>query len=119
MADYRGAARRRPWLVVRLVVCLVGLIGTPPTAVFLGKLTVFTATVDAGLSWLAVLAVLNTIASVFYLRWIWPALRRELTGDGAVLAPASTWGAVSAHSAAVASLVLGVAAGPVLAVLGG
>ena len=63
--------------------------------------------------------MLNTIASVFYLRGIGPAFRRDLTGDGAVLAPASTWGAVSPQSDAVASLVLGVAAGPALAVLGG
>ena len=73
MADHRGAARPHPWLVVSVVVCLVGVIDTPPTAVLLRKLAMFTGTVDAGLSRLAVLAMLNTIASVFYLRGIGPA----------------------------------------------
>ncbi|MCX6467543.1 MAG: NADH-quinone oxidoreductase subunit N [Pseudonocardiales bacterium] len=124
LADYRGAATRHRWLVLSLVVCLVGLIGTPPTAVFVGKLTVFTAAVDAGLAWLAVLAVLNTVASVFYyLRWVVPMFQRSdttsvpVTGD--VLTPTATWGAVSAHSAAGASLLLGPAAGPVLALIAG
>ncbi|MCX6465139.1 MAG: NADH-quinone oxidoreductase subunit N [Pseudonocardiales bacterium] len=120
LADYRGAASRHRLLVLSLVVCLVGLIGTPPTAVFVGKLTVFTAAVDAGLAWLAVLAVLNTVASVFYyLRWIAPAFRRGDPPPADAPAAGGTWGAVGAHSAAGASLVLGVASGPVLAVLAG
>lgn len=125
LADFRGIATRRRWLALSLVVCLLGLIGTPPTAVFVGKLTAFTAAVDAGLAWLAVIAVLNTMVSVFYyLRWIAPAFRRpdpdlagaERTVDA--LAPAGIWGAVTVHTAAGASLLLGVVSGPVLALLG-
>jgi NADH-quinone oxidoreductase subunit N len=122
LADYRGLATRHRWLALSLVICLLGLIGTPPTAVFVGKLTVFTAAVDAGLAWLAVVAVVNTVASVFYyLRWITPVVRRpDPAQDGAaLLEPSGRWAAVSAYSAAVASLLLGVLSGPVLAVLGG
>lgn len=119
LADYRGMATRHRWLAVSLAVCLLGLIGTPPTAVFIGKLTVFTAALDAGLAWLAVIAVINTVASVFYyLRWVAPVFRRSASVvDSGALQPAGTWGAVSAHSAAVASVLLGLASGPVLAVL--
>jgi NADH-quinone oxidoreductase subunit N len=122
LADYRGLATRHRWLALSLVICLLGLIGTPPTAVFVGKLTVFTAAVDAGLAWLAVVAVVNTVASVFYyLRWITPVVRRPdpAQDGGALLEPSGRWAAVSAYSAAVASLLLGVLSGPVLAVLGG
>ncbi|MGL1673533.1 proton-conducting transporter transmembrane domain-containing protein, partial [Vibrio parahaemolyticus] len=49
-SDWRGAARKHPSLVAVLVVCLLGLVGIPPTAVFFGKLTVFTATWDSGLA---------------------------------------------------------------------
>ena len=74
IADYRGLARRHPGLAAVLVVCLLGLVGTPPTAVFLGKLEVFTAVVDGGYTWLAVVAIVNTVVSLFYyLRWIAPA----------------------------------------------
>lgn len=120
LADYRGMATRHRWLALSLVICLLGLIGTPPTAVFIGKLTVFTAAIDADLTWLAVLAVVNTMASVFYyLRWIAPVFRRrEETPAVEVLTPAGAWAAISTHSAAGASLLLGVLAGPVLAGLG-
>jgi NADH-quinone oxidoreductase subunit N len=115
---YRGTARRHPALVGALAVCLFGLIGTPPTAVFVGKLGVFTAAVDGGLGWLAALAVVNTVASVFYyLRWLAPTFRRhpgDPDGD-----PAEPWAAATAYAAAALSLLLGVLSGPVLAVLAG
>lgn len=121
--DYRGAARRHPVLVAALVVCLLGLIGTPPTAVFVGKLAVFTAAVDGGYAWLAVLAVVNTVASVFYyLRWIAPAFRRDDTDSSTAarqLEPAGRWSAVSAVSAAVLAIALGILSGLVLPLLSG
>jgi NADH:ubiquinone oxidoreductase subunit 5 (subunit L)/multisubunit Na+/H+ antiporter MnhA subunit len=71
---YRGLAVRHPALAAVLVVSLLGLVGTPPTGVFFGKLQVFTATIDGGYAWLAALAVVNTVASLFYyLRWLAPA----------------------------------------------
>jgi len=119
--DYRGMARRHPGLAAVLVVCLLGLIGTPPTAVFVGKLTVFTAAIDGGLAWLAVLAVVNTIASVFYyLRWIAPAFLSRIDASRSVaLAPAGRWSAVGAYAAGVASVLLGVAAGLALPLVTG
>jgi hypothetical protein len=116
--DYRGLARAHPALLASLVVCLLGLVGTPPTAVFLGKLEAFSAAFDGGYAWLAVVAAVNTVASLFYyLRWIAPAfLVRGPVGDpGAMSGPA----AVVAHGAATGSVVLGVLGGTVLDVLGG
>lgn len=112
---YAGLRQQRPWLTVCLAVCLLGLVGTPPTGVFAGKLTVFTATLDAGLGWLVVLAAINTVASVFYyLRWLMPALR---AGD-AVARPdrAAT---ITAYLATPASVAVGLLAGPVLAAASG
>lgn len=110
--DYRGLARRHPGLAAVLVVCLLGLVGTPPTAVFVGKLTIFTAAIDGGLAWLAVLAVVNTIASVFYyLRWLAPAFVGAPVADGTVLAPAGLWSRVGAYAAGIASVLLGVVSG--------
>jgi hypothetical protein len=61
-------------LLASLVVSLLGLVGTPPTAVFLGKLEAFSAASDGGYAWLAVVAAVSTVASLFsYLRWIAPA----------------------------------------------
>jgi NADH-quinone oxidoreductase subunit N len=120
LEDYRGMARRHPALAVALVVCLLGLIGTPPTAVFVGKLAVFTAAVDGGFAWLAVLAVVNTVASVFYyLRWIAPTVRAVDDTPSTVLQPAGTWSAATAYGCAAVAVLLGVAGGVVLPLLAG
>lgn len=117
--DYQGAARRHPLLVAALIICLLGLVGTPPTAVFLGKLTVFTAAVEGGLGWLAVLAVVNTVASVFYyLRWIAPAFR-DADVDRAATPPISLSSARTAYLASVVSLGLGLGGGVLLPLLAG
>lgn len=123
LADWVATVRSR-WIVVSLIVCLLGLVGTPPTAVFVGKLAVFAAAWDGGFVWLVVLAVVNTVASLFYyLRWIAPAAGEEAgkpTGSGttttAVRLTLVTPTAVL-HVGAAASLVLGVAAGVWLAAI--
>ncbi|MFI6523320.1 NADH-quinone oxidoreductase subunit N [Streptomyces uncialis] len=113
--DYRGLARERPVLIASLVVCLLGLVGTPPTAVFLGKLQVFSAAFDGGYAWLAVLAAVNTVASLFYyLRWIAPTVSPR-THRPAATGPRTAAGV--ACVTATASLALGVLADPVLEVL--
>ncbi len=119
--SYRGLARRHPGLAAVLVVCLLGLVGTPPTAVFVGKLEIFTATIDGGYGWLAALAVANTVASLFYyLRWLAPAFLRLPAGTQPdPLAAAGGWAAASAYAAGAVSLVLGIAAGAVLPLLNG
>jgi NADH-quinone oxidoreductase subunit N len=119
LGDYAGLARRHPGMAAVLVVCLLGLVGTPPTAVFLGKLEVFTAAIDGGYAWLAALAVANTIASLFYyLRWLTPAFLSP-PARSEVLRPAGHWAAVTAYAAGSASLALGLAGGAVLALLTG
>ncbi|MFJ8145797.1 NADH-quinone oxidoreductase subunit N [Streptomyces sp. NPDC096048] len=115
LRSYRGLGRHHPWLAAALVVCLLGLVGTPPTAVFVGKLTVFAVTWDGRFGWLVVIAAVNTLASLFYyLRWIAPAVA---TGP-APPAP-EPWGRATALAAATGTLALGMAAGPVLSLLDG
>ena len=119
---YRGLHRRDPLLAIVLAVALLGLVGTPPTAVFLGKLVVFTAAVDGGLAWLVVLAVLNTVASLFYyLRWLAPAFGDPGPDDDhhdGPLTRTRPWARWTALGTAAVSLLLGVGGGAVLAVLG-
>ena len=121
LASYRGLARRHPGLAAVLVICLLGLVGTPPTAVFLGKLEIFTATIDGGYTWLAALAVANTVASLFYcLRWLAPAfLRQPAVGEPDPLRAAGRWAAAAAYTAGTISLALGITAGAVLPLLTG
>lgn len=64
--SYRGLWQRAPLLAVILTIAFLSLIGIPPTAGFVGKLYLFIAVLDAELYWLAVIAVLNTVVSLYY-----------------------------------------------------
>lgn len=124
LSQWVRAARGRPGLVLSLVVVLLGLVGTPPTAVFVAKLAVFTAAADGGFGWLVVVAAVNTVASLFYyLRWFGPAVRAA--APGVRLRPRSAGRSLRradvatlvAHASAAASLLLGLGAGLWLAVV--
>jgi NADH-quinone oxidoreductase subunit N len=132
LGSYRGLGRRRPWLAAALIVCLLGLVGTPPTAVFMGKLTVFSTTWDHGMAWLVVIAAANTLASLFYyLRWIAPALSigtpaaegtggsEPRDGETAATAEPDPWAARTAIATASLTLLLGAGVGPLLSLLSG
>ncbi|WP_222195237.1 NADH-quinone oxidoreductase subunit N [Modestobacter italicus] len=116
LGDFRGLARRHPALATALVVGLLSLVGTPPTAVFIGKLTVFTAAWDGGLAWLVVVAAVNTLVSLFYyLRWLVEAFRPgEQPG-----APSAPWATGAAVAGTVGVLAVGLGAGAVTALVGG
>ncbi|MEJ2869231.1 proton-conducting transporter membrane subunit [Actinomycetospora sp. OC33-EN08] len=103
IGDQRGLARRHPALAVALAVGLLGLVGTPPTVVFAGKLAAFTAALDGGAAWLAVVAVANSVASLFYyLRWIAPVFS---AGDPVLRDPVAPRARAVAVVLAAASLV--------------
>lgn len=74
LASYRGLSVAHPVLAASLLVALLSFVGIPPLAGFASKLALFGATIDAGYSWLAVLAVVNSVVSlVYYLRVLAPA----------------------------------------------
>ena len=67
--DYRGLGRDRPVLALTLAVFLFAQAGVPATSGFFAKFYVITAAVDAGSTWLAVIAmVAGVIAAFLYLR---------------------------------------------------
>jgi NADH-quinone oxidoreductase subunit N len=108
LSAYTGLARRSPLLALSLVICLLGLIGTPPTAVFVGKLLMFGAALQGDVAWLAVIAAVNTVASVFYyLRWIVPSFAQAAPPEGHLHRGAQC----VAYATAAGSLLLGVASG--------
>jgi NADH-quinone oxidoreductase subunit N len=64
--DYKGLGYSQPFLGVCLGIFLVSLTGLPPTAGFIGKLYLFIALVDAKMITLAVIALLNSVVSLYY-----------------------------------------------------
>lgn len=70
---YYGLGRPHPWLAAGLAVCFLSFVGIPPLAGFAGKLALFGATIDAGYTWLAVVAVVNSVLSLaYYARFLGP-----------------------------------------------
>jgi len=64
--DFRGLAKRAPLLSAGTALCLLSLSGIPPMAGFVSKVFIFTAAWSQGLSWLVVIALINTVISLVY-----------------------------------------------------
>ena len=64
--DYQGLALRRPVLAALLAFFLLSLIGIPFTGGFFGKFYVFSAALQAGHVWLAVIGLINSGVACFY-----------------------------------------------------
>ena len=64
--DYAGMNKRSPYLAAALALALASLTGIPPTVGFITKVYLFGAAVNAGLEWLVVLAVINSVVSAYY-----------------------------------------------------
>jgi NADH-quinone oxidoreductase subunit N len=90
LEDYRGLARRHPWAAGLLAVFMLALTGIPPLSGFWAKYYVFLAGIEAGLTWLVVVAVISSVISAFfYLRVLVVAYLQEPVGD-AEAAPGRT-----------------------------
>ena len=71
ISDYRGLYAASPAAALALGFFLLNLAGLPPGIIGLfAKVTVFSAAVDAGLGWLAVIMGVNVVIALsYYLRW--------------------------------------------------
>jgi len=70
MEDYKGLGKKEPLLGALFLIFLFSLAGVPPMAGFISKVFVFTAAVNAGMTWLALVGLLNSAFSVAYYIWI-------------------------------------------------
>lgn len=99
VADLAGLAQKRAWMAGLLTMLLFSVAGVPPFAGFIGKFLVFSAAVDAGLVWLAVLGgVAAVVAAAYYLRLLASAW---FSAPAPSLAPASGVIALTAAVGAV------------------
>ena len=111
-ADYAGLSQRRPWLAAGMALALLSLVGIPPLVGFVGKLQLFVAAMDAGYGWLALLAVVNTVISLFY--YLRVAATAYFDPAPAAVPVLGRWAGVSTAVAVGATAVAGVLSGPLL-----
>ncbi len=73
IANYKGLARRAPFIAISMTILLFALAGIPPLSGFVSKVVLFSAAVDASqiasqnwMIWLAVAGILNSALSLYY-----------------------------------------------------
>ncbi len=80
--EMAGLGRSRPMAALGLSLFMLSLTGIPPTAGFWGKFYLFTAVVNAHLTWLAVVAVvMSAVSAFYYLRVVWYMYFREAPAE--------------------------------------
>jgi NADH-quinone oxidoreductase subunit N len=69
ITDYEGLSKTHPVLSALMLVFMFSLTGIPPTAGFMGKFYLFMSAVNAGYTWVVIIAVIfSAISAYFYLR---------------------------------------------------
>jgi NADH-quinone oxidoreductase subunit N len=108
--DLAGVGRRHPAAALAFSLFLLSLAGVPPLAGFFGKLYVFTAAMDAGLYWLTVVGLLNSvIGAYYYLRvMVYMYMREPVAGAPIAVPMRSTMVNAAILLAAAAVVFLGV-----------
>ncbi len=66
LEDLKGLGKKSPWVGLLLLIMMFSMAGVPPTAGFFAKLSVIHSLVNAGLVWVAVLAVLLAVVGAYY-----------------------------------------------------
>lgn len=80
--DYAGLYKSNPILAFIMALFMFSLAGIPPMAGFFGKYYLFTAAIDAGYTWLTIIAVISSIISMyFYIGLVLQMYFREREGD--------------------------------------
>ncbi len=64
--EYRGLSVRSPWVAGSLAVFMLGMGGIPFFSGFVGKFAVFTQAISAGYLWLVIVALVASIAGLFF-----------------------------------------------------
>jgi NADH-quinone oxidoreductase subunit N len=115
--SFAGLASRAPWHAAAMAILMLSLTGIPPTVGFFAKLYILLATVDSGLTWLAVVIVLNAaLAAFYYLRVIVYMYMRDPEPEPAPL-DTSPFGSVALAVSVAGVIALGVFPGAVLRLL--
>jgi len=100
--DYRGLAQREPALAAAMAIFLLSFTGVPPLVGFIGKFYIFSGALQAGLVWLVVIAVLNSVMAAYYYIYIIVAMYMQ---EGGVQVAS-----MSLRPALVAAIAIGLAA---------
>jgi NADH-quinone oxidoreductase subunit N len=78
-----GLGRTSPWAGAVLVIALLSLAGIPPLAGFAGKILLLQAMIGGGMTWLAIIAILNMVVGLYYYAMLAGRLYFEIPSSSA------------------------------------
>lgn len=110
LSSYAGLGRERPALAGALAISFLSFIGVPPLAGFFAKLVLFAVAIEIGYEWLAIVAAINTVISIFYyVRVLAPMYFDKAAAPVPVL---GRWAAWATLASAAAVIVTGIVVEP-------
>jgi NADH-quinone oxidoreductase subunit N len=86
---FAGLARRRPMMALACTVFMVSFAGIPPSAGFMGKLYIFRAALDAGLTGSALIGVMTSVIGAYYYLKVVVYMYMRPAEEHQVVAPSS------------------------------
>lgn len=66
IADFKGLARKAPWMAFLMMLALFSLAGVPPLFGFYAKVLVLEAAIHADMMWLAIVGIVFAIIGLYY-----------------------------------------------------
>lgn len=104
---YAGLSKRNPPLAAAMAIFMFSLAGIPPLAGFFGKYLLFIAAIDAGFTWLTIVAVASSVISVWFYLGLVVKMYFQDAEHSAVQPPSGT-SAVTVAVCTTATVVLGI-----------
>jgi NADH-quinone oxidoreductase subunit N len=115
ITDFAGLGKRSPWFAIVMTILMFSLAGVPPMVGFIAKWAVLQAVADAGMVWLAVVAVMfSLIGAFYYLRIVKTIWFDDAADASAIHTPADMRVVMSLNGMAI--VLLGIIPGGLLAV---
>lgn len=115
ISDFKGLGKRSPWFALVATVLMFSLAGVPPMVGFIAKYAVIQAVANAGMVWLAVVAVMfSLIGAFYYLRIVKTIWFDDAVDASAISTPLDTRVIMSLNGVAV--VLLGLVPGGLLAI---
>ncbi|WP_229422713.1 NADH-quinone oxidoreductase subunit NuoN [Telluria aromaticivorans] len=115
ISDFKGLGKRSPWFAIVMTILMFSLAGVPPMVGFMAKWAVLQAVANAGMVWLAIVAVMFSLIGAYYYLRIVKTIWFDDAADTAAIHTATDMRVVMSLNG-LAVVVLGIIPGWLLAV---
>jgi NADH-quinone oxidoreductase subunit N len=93
--SFKGLLYARPGLAIAMIISLFSLAGIPPLAGFIGKFLVLMATIKAQYTYVAIIAIITSIVSIYYYFKIIITMTHKVEDSSAFVCPPFIYTAIT------------------------